>query len=68
MGKCVKSLQKKFTKTEHSLSQNTSWYTDTDEFLEHSPIGGSLYYKGPTLQKIIPFFLPLPHIAGLPAH
>ena len=34
--------------------------TDTDGFLEHSPIGGSLYYKGPTLQKKIPggFFDP----------
>ena len=37
-----------------------SWYTDTDEFLEHSPSRGSLYYKGPALQKITPgvfFFL-----------
>ena len=32
---------------------NTSWYTDTDGFLEHLPSGESLYYKGPTLQKII---------------
>ena len=35
---------------------NTKWYTDTDGFLEHSPSGGSLYYKGPALQKIIPGF------------
>ena len=30
---------------------NASWYTDTDGFLAHSPSGGSLYYKGPALQK-----------------
>ena len=47
---------------ENSLKPNTashnnaSWYTDTDGFLEHSPSGGSLYYKGPTLQKIITVF------------
>ena len=28
-------------------------YTDTDGFLEHSPSQGSLYYKRPTIQKII---------------
>ena len=33
---------------------NTSWYTDTEGFLEHSRSGGSLYYKGPALQKIMP--------------
>ena len=33
-----------------------SWYTDTDEFLEHSPSRGNLYYKGFSLQKIIPVF------------
>ena len=32
---------------------HVSWVTDTDGSLEHSPSGGSLYYKGPTLQKII---------------
>ena len=43
----------------HSLKPNAtshddaSWYTDTDGFLEHSPSGGSLYYKGPALQEII---------------
>ena len=38
---------------------NASWYSDTDMFLEHSPSGGSLYYKGPTLQKIVlGFFVP----------
>ena len=35
---------------------NASWYTDTDGFLTHSPCAGSLYYKGPILQKIIQFF------------
>ena len=40
---------------------NASWYTDTDGFLEHLPCGGSLYYKGPALQKLIPvlFWVPL---------
>ena len=33
---------------------NASWYSDSDGFLEHSHSRGSLYYKGPTLQKIIP--------------
>ena len=52
-----KSLQKKFTKAERSLSHNTSWCTDTDGFLEHSPSRGSLCYKGSTLQKISALFL-----------
>ena len=34
---------------------NASWCTDTDGFLEYSPSRGSLYYKGPALQKIICF-------------
>ena len=41
---------------------NTSWYTDTDGFLEHSPRRGGLYYKGLILQKIIPGFLGSPLI------
>ena len=58
---------------------NASWCTDTDGFLEHSPSRGSLPYKGPTLQKIIPGFggspivsvqyisvLPLPFISSFP--
>ena len=36
------------------ITMPTNWYTDTHEFLEHSPSGGILYYKEPTLQKIIP--------------
>ena len=47
-----KGLQKKFTEVEHSLSQQhqlVHWYR---WFLEHSPRGGSLYYKGPAPKKI----------------
>ena len=44
---------------------NTSWYTDTDEFLEYSPSGGSLCYKGPALQKIISFWSIPPHVNKL---
>ena len=50
----AESLQNKFTEAERSLSQHASWDTDTDEFLEHSPSRGSLYYKGSALQKVIP--------------
>ena len=39
---------------------NGSWCADTDGFPEHSPSGGSLYYKGPALQKIILFVLSPP--------
>ena len=35
---------------------NASWCTDTDGLLEESASGGSLYYKGLDLQKIIPGF------------
>ena len=50
-----KSLQKVFTEVENAASHNNaSQYTDTDGFLEHLPNRGSLYYKGSTLQKIIP--------------
>ena len=52
----LKSLQKnslKLNATSHSIA---SWHTDIDGFLEHSPSGGSLYYKRPALQKIIPGF------------
>ena len=36
---------------------NASWSTGTDKFLEHPPGRGSLYYKGPALQKIVVFFV-----------
>ena len=46
----------------NTASHNTSWCTDTDGFLEHSPSWGSLYYKGPALQKIITGFWGVPFI------
>ena len=54
-----KHLQKNSLKLNASTAShnNASWYTNTDGFLEHSPSGGEythLYYKGPTIQKIIP--------------
>ena len=59
MGKYVERVFKK----ENSLKpnnaashNNVSWYTDVSGFLEHSPRGGNLYYKGPALQKIIHVF------------
>ena len=53
----LKESSKKFTEAQTSASHNNaSWYTDTDGFLDLSPSRGSLYYKGPTLQKIIPFW------------
>ena len=51
---------KEFSKIKSSLNpdaashNNASWDTDSDGFLEHSLSGESLYYKGPTLQKVIP--------------
>ena len=61
MGRRIESLQKKFTELERSLTTApASWCTDTDGFLEHSPSRGSLHYKGPALQKIIPGFLGSP--------
>ena len=57
------SLQKKNSLKPNTTSHNNiSWHTDTDGFLEHSPSGGSLYYKGPILQKIILFWGIPPHI------
>ena len=47
------SLQKNSLKPNAASHNNTSWYTDTDGFLEHSPSRRSLYYKGSILQKII---------------
>ena len=48
------SLQKNSLKLNAASHNNTIRYTDTDGFLKHSPSGGSLYYKGLTLQEIIP--------------
>ena len=47
----VLSLQKNSLKPNAASHDNASWYTDTDGFLEHSPRGGSLYYKGPAFRK-----------------
>ena len=48
-----KSLQKHSLKPNAASHNNTSWHTDTDGLLEHSPSRGSLYYKAPNLKKII---------------
>ena len=61
MGKHVES-SKNSLKPNSASYNNASWYTDTDGFLEHSPSGGSLYYKGPALQKIIQGFFGSPVI------
>ena len=53
--KCVEKVFKKNPLKLNTASHNTSWYTNTGGFLEHSHSGGSLYYKFPTFQKIIPF-------------
>ena len=54
MGNHVERVfQKNSVKPNAASHNNTSWHTDTDGFLTHSPIGRSLYYKGPALQKTI---------------
>ena len=54
MGKHVeRGFKKNSLKPNTASHNNASWYTDTDGFPEHPPSRGSLYYKGPTLQKII---------------
>ena len=56
MGKHTERVLKTNSSKPNAASHNNAiWYTDTDGFLEHSPSGGSLYHKGPTLQKIILF-------------
>ena len=61
MGKGVERVFKKFLpKLNASSLINTSWHTDADGFLEHSLSQGCLYYKGPTLLKIIPGFFGSP--------
>ena len=52
----VKVFKKNSLKLNVASHNNASWCTDTDGFLEHSPSRGSLYYKGPALQKITGFF------------
>ena len=43
---CWKSLQKNSLKPNAASHNNTSWSTDTYGFLEHTPNGESLDYKG----------------------
>ena len=63
MGKCVERVFKKNSPKPNTASHNNaSWYTEADGFLEHSLSGGSLHYKGPTLQKIIPVLFGSPLI------
>ena len=54
------SLQKNSLKPNAASHNNARWSTDTDGFLEHSLTRGSLYYKGPTLQKVILVFFVSP--------
>ena len=62
MGKHGERVFKNNSQKPNAASHNNaSWYTATDEFLEHSPSGGSLYYEGSILQKIIPVFWGAPH-------
>ena len=57
MGKHTERVFRKNSLKPNAASyNNASWCTDTNGFLEHSPSGGSLCYKGPTLQKIPPVF------------
>ena len=51
-----KGIPKNSLKPNSASYNNASWYTDTDRFLEYSPSGESLYYKGPTLLNIISFW------------
>ena len=63
MVKCVERVFKNNSLKPNAASHNNaSWYTDTDGFLEHSPSRGSLYYKRPSLQKIILEFFGFPLI------
>ena len=57
-------LQKNSLKPNAASHNNASWCTDTDGSPEHSPSGGSLFYKGPALQKTILFFLRGPWLSG----
>ena len=52
----LKESSKNSLKLNIASHNNASWDTDSDAFPDHSPSGGSLYYKGLTLQKIILFW------------
>ena len=63
MGKHADRVFKKNSLKPHAASHNNaSWYTGTDGFLEYTPSGESLNYKGPALLKIIPDFWGSPQI------
>ena len=62
MGKHIES-QKNSLKSNAASHKDASWCTDTDGILEHSAGGGSLHYKGPFLQKIIPVIFAPPYSA-----
>ena len=47
----VLSLQKNSLKLNVASHNNTSWYTDTDGFLEHLPSGESVHHKGPLSRR-----------------
>ena len=58
----VKVFKKHSLQPYAASHNNAIWYADTDRFLQHSPNGEHLYYKGPALQKIIPVFRRSPHM------
>ena len=63
MGKRIEKVFKKFAEANTASHNTAKWHTDTKGFREHPPSGGSLYYKGPTVLKIIlvSFGYPLVH-------
>ena len=56
MGALKESLKKIHRSLMQSLKRRPAGILDTDGLLGHSLSDGDLYYKGPTLQKIIPVF------------
>ena len=61
----LKDSSKNSLKPNAASHNNASWCTDKDGVLGHSPSGGSLSYKGPTLQNIFLFFRVPPRISSL---
>ena len=56
-GKMNWIFKKNLLRLNTASDNTTSWYSDTDGFLEHSLSRGSLNYEGSALQKVIPGFL-----------